>query len=173
VYICAMKIVILQGSPRKEGNTARLAGAFAEGASERHEVEIFDIPEMKIGGCLGCNSCKDSGICAQKDEMQRIYFALNNADMLVLASPVYFYGLSSQLKACIDRLHNPIRDKFHIHKAAILLSGGSSKPQIFDAILREWELCLEYFGIEDAGRVLIGGNTPSGEEMARDLGRKI
>lgn len=168
-----MKIVILQGSPREEGNTAHLARAFTEGAREKHNVEIFDVARMEIGGCKGCNACKEKGICVQKDEMQMIYHSLTEADMLVLASPVYFYGISSQLKAAIDRLHNPIRDTFHIYKAAILLCGGSSKPWIFDGILKQWEICLDYFGIEDAGRILVGGNTENGEEMARNFGREI
>lgn len=168
-----MKIVILQGSPRIDGNTARLAKAFAEGASDKHEVEIFNVAEMQIGGCRGCNLCKEKGICSQRDEMQRIYFSLMNADMLVLASPVYFYGISSQLKAAIDRLHNPIREKFHFNKAAILLCGGSTKPWIFDSILKQWELTINYFGIEDLGRVLVGGELGDGEERARKLGREI
>ena len=89
--------------------------------------------------------------------MQRllIYEKMAVADMLVIASPVYFYGISAQLKAVIDRCHNPIRDTFPIQKMAILLVGAASLPELFDAILTEYQLCLNFFKMEDAGRVLV------------------
>ena len=85
------------------------------------------------------------------------------ADMLVIASPVYFYGLSAQLKAIIDRLHNPIRDTFHIRKMALLLVGAATLPELFDAILTEYNLCLKFFGIEDVGKVLVRGAKAKGD----------
>ena len=105
-----MNILIISGSPRKGGNTELLAEAFAKGAAEHHHVEIVSVRDYKVNPCLGCNACfKTNGICAQKDDMAIIYEMMNQADMLVIASPVYFYGISAQLKAVIDRFHNPIR----------------------------------------------------------------
>ena len=110
-----MNILILFGSPRKGGNTELLAEAFAKGASAQHHVEIVSVRDYKVNPCLGCNACfKANGICAQKDDMTIIYEKMSQADMLVIASPVYFYSISAQLKAIIDRCHNPIRDSFHI-----------------------------------------------------------
>ena len=159
-----MKILIISGSPRKGGNTELLAEAFAKGAAEHHHVEIISVCDVKVNPCLGCNACfKTNGICAQKDDMGMIYEKMNQADMLVIASPVYFYGISAQLKAVIDRFHNPIRDSFHIKKMALLLVGAASLPELFDAILTEYNLCLRFFHIEDAGKVLVRGVKEKGD----------
>ena len=121
-----------------------------------------------------------NGVCAQKDDMTSIYEKMSQADMLVIASPVYFYGISAQLKAIIDRFHNPIRDTFQIKKAALLLVGAASLPELFDAILSEYRLCLKFFDIEDAGNVLVRGVKDKGDiketryiEDAYQLGASI
>ena len=159
-----MNILIISGSPRKGGNTELLAEAFAKGAAAQHHVEIVSVRDVKVNPCLGCNACfKTNGICAQKDDMALIYEKVNQADMLVIASPVYFYGISAQLKAVIDRFHNPIRDSFHINKMALLLVGAASLPELFDAILTEYNLCLNFFNIEDAGKVLVRGVKEKGD----------
>ena len=124
-----MNILIVSASPRKGGNTELLAEAFAQGASAQHHVEIVSVRDVKVNPCLGCNACfvSESNSCAQKDDMPLIYEKMNHADMLVIASPVYFYGISAQLKAVIDRFHNPIRDSFHIKKMALLLVGAARR----------------------------------------------
>ena len=183
-----MNILILSGSPRKGGNTEMLVDAFVKGASAQHHVEIVSVRDYTVNPCLGCNGCfktngrsseshpssledgrvvtdegEANGICAQKDDMSPIYEKMNQADMLVIASPVYFYGISAQLKAVIDRLHNPIRDSFHIKKMALLLVGAATLPELFDAILTEYNLCLNFFNIEDAGKVLVRGVKDKGD----------
>ena len=164
-----MNILILFGSPRKGGNTELLAEAFAKGASAQHHVEIVSVRDYKVNPCLGCNACfKANGICAQKDDMTIIYEKMSQADMLVIASPVYFYSISAQLKAIIDRCHNPIRDSFHIKKMALLLVGAASLPELFDAILTEYNLCLKFFNIEDAGKVLVRGVKGKGDIKGTD-----
>lgn len=121
-------IVILVGSPRKRGNTDMLARAFAEGAQEKHNVKMLRVADMDIAPCIGCNTCfsREDMSCFRKDDMDKVYKALSEADVLVIASPVYFYGISSQIKAAIDRLHTPLRNTFHIKRACLLLCG--SKP---------------------------------------------
>ena len=159
-----MNILILAGSPRKDGNTELLAEAFAKGATAQHHVEMVSVRDYKVNPCLGCNACfKTDGICAQKDDMPMVYEKMRQADMLVIASPVYFYGISAQLKAIIDRFHNPIRDSFHIKKMALLLVGAATLPELFDAILTEYNLCLNFFDIEDAGKVLVRGVKDKGD----------
>lgn len=152
-----MNILILSGSPRKGGNTDLLVEAFVKGASQKHHVEVVSVHDYKVNPCMGCNACfrNESCTCVQKDDMPLIYEKMAVADMLVIASPVYFYGISAQLKAVIDRCHNPIRDTFPIQKMAILLVGAASLPELFDAILTEYQLCLNFFKMEDAGRVLV------------------
>ena len=177
-----MNILVLSGSPRKGGNTELLAEAFAKGATEgQHRVEIVSVRDYKVNPCLGCNACFNTdGVCAQKDDMAAIYEKMSQADMLVIASPVYFYGISAQLKTFIDRLHNPIRDSFPIQKMALLLVGAASLPELFDAILTEYILCLNFFKLEDAGHVLVRKVNNKGDikntdalNEAYSLGRSI
>jgi len=175
-----MNILILSGSPRKGGNTELLVDAFAKGAAKHHHVEIVSVRDVKVNPCLGCNACFKNGICAQKDDMAAIYKKMSQADMLVIASPVYFYSISAQLKAIIDRFHNPIRDSFHIKKMALLLVGAATLPELFDAILTEYNLCLKFFNLEDAGKILVRGVKDKGDvkgtrfiEDAYQLGASI
>ena len=160
-----MNILIINGSPRKGGNTDLLVEAFVKGASQKHHVEVVSVRDYKVNPCMGCNACfmsKDN-TCAQKDDMAMIYEKMAHADMLVIASPVYFYGLSAQLKAVIDRCHNLIRDSFPIKKTALLLVGAATLPELFDSILTQYRLCLNFFKLEDAGRVLVRGVKDKGD----------
>ena len=160
-----MNILILSGSPRRGGNTELLVEAFVKGASQKHHVEVVSVHDYKVNPCMGCNACfkSESNSCVQKDDMPLIYEKMAVADMLVIASPVYFYGLSAQLKAVIDRFHNPIRDTYHIKKTALLLVGAASLPELFDGILAQYQLCLNFFKLEDAGRVLVRGVKDKGD----------
>ena len=160
-----MNILILSGSPRRGGNTELLVEAFVKGASQKHHVEVVSVHDYKVNPCMGCNACfkNENNACIQKDDMSLIYDKMAVADMLVIASPVYFYGLSAQLKAVIDRFHNPIRDTYHIKKTALLLVGAASLPELFDGILAQYQLCLNFFKLEDAGRVLVRGVKDKGD----------
>lgn len=176
------KIVVLVGSPRKGGNTSMLVDSFVQGARQHHEVEIISVSDVKVNPCLGCNACfvGEKHSCVQQDDMGKIYDTLKNVDVLVIASPVYFYGISSQLKAVIDRLHNPIRDTFAIKRLALLAVGAAELPELFDAIKTEYQLVLNFFKLDNAGMVLVRGVNAKGDivgnpalKEAFDLGLKI
>lgn len=122
-----MKILVLNGSPRPNGNTKKMVDAFASGAkSAGHSVTIFDVCKMNIRGCLACEYChkQEHGVCVQKDDMQTIYPVLNETEMLVLASPIYYHNISGQLKCALDRFYAPDKPA-HLNKIAMLLSSGS------------------------------------------------
>ena len=165
-----MNILILSGSPRKGGNTDLLVEAFAKGTSQIHNVEVVYVRDYKVNPCMGCNACfmNNDNTCVQKDDMAIIYEKMAHADMLMVASPVYFYGLSAQLKAVIDRCHNPIRDTFHIKKMALLLVGAATLTELFDSILAQYQLCLNFFKLEDIGRVLVRGVKDKGDIKKAD-----
>ena len=100
--------------------------------------------------------------------------------MVVIASPVYFYGISAELKAIIDRLHTPMRNKFRVKKLALLLVGAATLPELFDAIKLQYQLVLNFFHLEDAGMVLVRGVKDMGDikgrkelEEAYNLGSSI
>lgn len=98
------KVLILSGSPRKGGNSDILCDRFAQGAADSgNDVEKIRVAEKNIGYCRACYACRDTGICAIKDDMAEILEKMIVADVIVLASPVYFYSIDAQLKALIDR----------------------------------------------------------------------
>lgn len=112
--------------------------------------------------------------------MDGIYEKLKVADVVVVASPVYFYGISAELKAVIDRLHTPMRNEFPIKKLALLLVGAAELPELFDAIKLEYQLVLNFFHLEDAGTVLVRGVKDKGDirgntvlKEAYDLGLSV
>lgn len=99
------KVLILSGSPRKGGNSDILCDEFMKGAKESgNEVEKIRVTEKKIDFCTACYYCRTSGgECAAKDDMAEVLQMMIDADVIVLASPVYFYSIDAQLKALIDR----------------------------------------------------------------------
>lgn len=103
--IIGKKVLILSGSPRKGGNSDLLCDEFLRGAREAgHSVEKIRVVEKKVAPCSACYYCRQSGgVCARKDDMAEILQKMIDADVLVLASPVYFYSIDAQLKAVIDR----------------------------------------------------------------------
>ena len=150
-----MNIVILNGSPRPHGNTAAMVAAYQEGAVQAgHQVTVFDVCRMRIAGCLACEHChaKDPRTCVQKDDMQEIYKELKDTQMLVLAAPIYYHGVSGQLKCVIDRFYSalyPTAPK-SLKKAAMFLSSGD--PDMYDGAKFSYEGdFLGYLGLEGCG----------------------
>ena len=135
-----MNILILNGSPRPKGSTRQMIDAFREGAvSAGHTVKIADVCKKKIGGCLACEYChtKGKGECVQKDDMQQIYTLLGDAQMLVIASPIYYHGISGQLKCAIDRFYSaayPVGPS-NLKKVAMILSSGD--PDMYEGALKD------------------------------------
>ena len=164
------KILVLSGSVRRNGNTELLARAFAEGAGKHHEVELLSVADYQVHPCIGCNSCytSEGHRCFQEDDMRLICEKLMQADILVIASPVYFYGLSAQLKAVIDRLHTPLRNEFHIRKLGLLLAGAADLPDMFATIILQYRMILRFFRLEDAGMVLVPGVKDKGDVLSTD-----
>jgi multimeric flavodoxin WrbA len=124
------RIVVLSGSPRKGATTDRLTAAFIEGAKAvGHEVSCFRVADMKIEGCRGCGNCiSERGVCVIKDDMQQILESLKQAEGIVLASPVYYFSITAQLKLAVDRLYSQLRVGMPIKRAALLMTcGGASE----------------------------------------------
>ena len=99
-----MKIVILMGSPNRKGSTSILVDHFVKGTTEAgHACEILDVCHMNIHSCTGCVRCGYEGSCVQKDDVETIRAKLLKCDMVVFATPLYYYGMSAQLKTVVDR----------------------------------------------------------------------
>lgn len=150
-----MKILVLNGSPRPDGNTFAMVSAFAEGAREKgHTVEVVHVCQQRIAGCRACEYCHEKGSgherqCIQQDDMQKVYPLLDEAEMLVLASPIYYHGFSGQLQCAINRIYALDRPK-KLKKAALLMSSGSD--HVYSGAIYEYQNSfLQYLKLEDMG----------------------
>jgi multimeric flavodoxin WrbA len=123
-------------------------------------VDLIPVSSFRVGGCTGCNACFHSHNhqCVQQDDMTgQLYRRLGEADILVLATPLYFYGPSAQLKLVIDRLHNPIRDSFRVKKLALVAVAGNTDPAIFHPLVEMYHTTRNYFRLEDGGVLTVPG----------------
>lgn len=145
-----MKILLLSGSPRKNGNSSAMADAFTAGAeSAGHEVVRFDVASMNIAGCQGCVFChvQGDGQCIQQDDMNEIYPHLMDCDMIVFASAVYYWTLTAQLQAALHRFY-AIGKPPKASKFAMLLSSGSEG--VYDSIEKQMQDSWKFMGVEIA-----------------------
>lgn len=172
-----MKILVLNGSPRTNGNTKQMVSAFAEGAaSAGHQVDIIDVCRKKIAGCLACEYChtKDDRHCVQQDDMQEVYPLLDEAEMIVLASPVYYHSFSGQLQCAINRIYALDKPK-KLKKAALFLSSGSD--EVYGGAVYEYQNSfLDYLKLEDMGVFTAFGKQNGSEELLnrlREFGRTL
>ena len=178
------KIVALNGSPRAKGNTSSLIEAFTRGAAEKgHSVTTFFLDGMNIGGCKSCygGGKNPESPCVQKDDMDKIYPVYRKADVVVLASPLYFWTISGQLKSTFDRLfaiaegnpgyQNPVKD-------CILLMAAEGDE--YEETLAYYNGLLNHLGWNNVGQILARGVAAPGDiagkpelEEARILGASL
>ena len=155
------KIVVLNGSPRGQGNTKALINAFMEGAKAAgHVVTNFDLQRMNINPCLGCGQGGKNidSPCVQKDDMDKIYAAYRDADLVCLASPMYYWAVSGQLKCAFDRLFAVAEcneDLSNPKKEAVLLMAAEGSD--FAEVEYWYDRTLKHLDWIDLGKVLCGG----------------
>lgn len=154
-------ILLLHSSPRKNGNSNALAESFIAGAQAAgHKVQRINIGQADIHPCIACEYCRTHNQqCRFNDAMQEIAAAVLTADCVVMAAPLYFYGLPAQLKAAIDRFYvfgpqYPIRGK----ETALLMTAADTTLSSFDGAVKNYELALiDYLKWQDRGRILVPG----------------
>jgi multimeric flavodoxin WrbA len=183
-----MKIVAVLGSPRPKGNSALMAEAFLEIARERGaDTEVYLLNQMNIKGCQGCGKCKtESQTCVVEDDLKPVYEAVRGADLLVLASPVYFGDLSAQLKCFWDRTYAFANPDFTSRltpgkKSVLLLAQGAPAEEMFNDIHPRYERWLKMFGFGDNFVVRAVGVQGAGEvkdkpevlRQVQELARKL
>ncbi len=179
------KIVILNGSPRRKGNTSALVKAFTEGAeSSGGTVTEFFLDGMDIHGCKGCFGGHSSRECpcVQHDDMDKIYPAVKDCDVIVLATPLYYWTMSGQIRTTLDRLFaleegdgNLLRG--HDRVSALLMA---AEGHGFEDVLTYYDHLMEHLRWKNLGHVLAGGNMDVGDiegkpeiQEAYHLGKSI
>lgn len=149
------QVLIIKGSPRKYGNTSTMADSFAKGASvSGNTIKEIVLKDKTIGDCMACGACqKNKGICVQKDDMLEIYDAMKKADVIVLASPVYFYSWTSLMKRMIDRTFAV--ESILTNKKFYLLSAGAAQEEKYMQTMidsfRHYIGCFRAGGNEEGG----------------------
>lgn len=183
-----MKIVSLLGSPRKQGNTAAMAARFCGRAEELGaEVKTYRLNDLVYRGCQGCMACKTSlDRCVLEDDLTEVLDSIRDADVLVLASPVYFWDVSSQLKGFLDRTYSYLVPGFHSQpiksrlapgkKLVLILAQGNPDENLFSNIYPKFQYFFEMQGFSETHFIrACGVNKPaevqSHEEVMKSADR--
>ncbi|MFA4987078.1 MAG: flavodoxin family protein [Candidatus Brocadiia bacterium] len=184
-----MEILVLNGSPRKNGNTTILVAEFAKGAAEKdHHVTEVRIYDRRISGCIACDGCKkeEATLCVVKDDFQALMEQIHKADCMMLATPVYFGQISGPLKCVLDRFYCFFSKDYSVRvikgKKLLTLTVSGAPEDAFADISDYLKTWLVDFGkMEMMGSVVAGGAGEAGSitadkkamESARELGRKL
>lgn len=175
-----MKIVILESSPNRKGASNTLADAFIRGAKEAgHEIHLMDVAHMNFSPCTGCYQGHDSRKCLLKDEFEQVENVLENTDMIVYVTPVYYYLMTSPMKAAVDRLHC-FSPKLHGKKSLLIATAWRGDDGVMQYLKAWYEGLAEYLEYENKGAVLAKGcgdaetvlNSPYVEE-AYKIGKNL
>lgn len=149
-------VVIISSSPRKGGNSDTMANEFLKGTVEAGNTAVkINIRDMELKFCIGCLSCQRTGKCVLNDGMNELYDAVQHADVLVFATPVYYYGMTGQLKTFLDRL-NPLFSKDNSFKDVyLLMSAAEEEMSAMDGTINGaqcWIDCFDGVAIKDVLR---------------------
>ena len=162
-------ILVILGGGRPRGNTRQLVDAFVKGAVDAgHQTEVVSLNEKQVNGCIGCNACRFGKPCVQKDDFNSLIPAIKNADLIVFASPLYFWTLSSKIKAFIERFYciaeeddaPPLGryEKYPVRDCALLMTSADDYFWTFEQTVSYYNFALvNYIGFHDRGMLLAGG----------------
>ncbi len=161
-----MNILVLTCSGKAGGNTEKLGAAFSQGCTEGgHRAQTIRFSQIEVKPCRGCNACRVSGRCVQRDGMEEIYQAFLECDLLALATPLYFWGPSAQMKLVIDRLYALGRDhpkgyfSYPLKKCVLLATAADSQRHfwVFESLQQYYQRLVAYLRWTDCG-ILLAGN---------------
>lgn len=159
-----MNILVLEGSPNRHGSSNLLADEFIRGAREAgHTVSVIDAAHADLHPCTGCAHCGYEGPCVQKDDMETFRGQILRTEMLVFVTPLYYYGMSAQLKTLVDRFCaiNSSITRRHM-KSALLSAAWNADDWTFEALAAHYRTLVRYLDLDDQGMVLGAGcGTPA------------
>ena len=168
------KIMIVTSSPRKGGNSETLARKFADGAiSAGHAAEVVAVRDVDLKFCTGCMYCQSHDRCVLKDGMNDLYAKFQNADVLVFATPIYYYSVCGQLKTFLDRLNPlyPRENKFS--EVYLLATAAEDEESAMDGAVKDIQGWIDCFdGVELKGVLRGTGVTDKGDIDNTDFPQK-
>ena len=176
-----MKILVITGSPRKNGNSNTLTDNFIKGAQEAgHNVVRFDSAFKNVHPCIACNKCGMNGQCVFKDDFEFIRDNIVDADAVIFATPMYYFGISAQIKAVIDRFY-AINGQIHPpKKSALIMTYADTSSKEAQPIISHYETLLNYLGWSDSGKIIASGvwtegdvNNTEYQKQAYELGKSF
>ena len=162
-------ILVVQDGGRAKGNTAQLVDSFIKGATEAgHTVEKINLNQTEVKGCIGCNACRYGKPCVQKDGFNDLVPKIKAADLIVFASPLLFWTLSSKIKAFIERFYciaeedpaPPLGryERYPIKDAALLMTSADNYFWTYEQVVSYYQFAIiNYIGFQDRGMLLAGG----------------
>lgn len=187
-----MHTLIVLGSPRKNGNSETLAQSVASGILQVPDtsVEFIRLNDLRISPCQGCGGCNKTSICVIEDDMTALYEKVDLCDHLILVSPIYFYGLSAQCKAFVDRFQARWARKYLLgirfrtdeqRQGTLLATAATEGKKVFDGALLTSQIFFDALDLECGESLLVRGVDQRGDmrkqaqtlEQAVTLGRKI
>lgn len=154
-----MNILVIKSSPHKNGSSNILADNFIKGAEESgHSVTVFDAGHSNIHPCIACEACDMSARCVQRDDMDELRKMILASDMLVFVTPLYYFGVSAQLKVVIDRFYS-FNDELTAKrlKSAMIVAATDEKNRTMRDIKSHYETLCRYLAFEDMGQILGSG----------------
>lgn len=177
-----MDILVLQASPNAHGSTAILVDEFCRGAREvGHAVTVVDVTRLDVAPCTGCVACGYEGPCVQHDDMDALRARILATDMLVLATPLYYYGMTAQLKTVVDRFCSANASITGRRlRSALLTVAWNADDWTFEALVAHYHTLVRYLHWRDQGMVLGYGCGTTGmtcaseaPHQAYELGRSL
>ncbi|MHB1314304.1 MAG: flavodoxin family protein [Christensenellales bacterium] len=179
-------ILVLTGSPRKNGNSIKMADAFVKGAhTAGHQTARFDTAFKEIGGCRACRSCWKTGSpCPFADSFSELAPLLEAADVLVFATPIYWFGFPAKMKAAIDKMNAYLSEScprpLKIRESLLLVCGADEGMDIFGGIIATYRLMASYMNWQDRGVLAVQNVKQTGDIehtgallQAEELGRSL
>ena len=179
-------ILVVTGSPRRNGNSDSMADAFIKGAvSAGHEAQKFEAARKAIGGCRACKACWKKGKpCTFSDDFDELSPLLEAADVLVFSTPVYWFGFPAQIKAAIDKMNAYLSEScprpLKIKQSVLLVCGADEGMELFDGITATYKSIARYMNWEDKGILAVPGVSEKGDiaktgalKKAEELGRSL
>lgn len=169
-----MNILVITGSPRTDGNSELLADAFIEGARERfHQVDKFRAGRKNISGCNACERCWSKGKpCVIDDDLDELTPLLENADVVVFVSPLYYFGVTAQIKAVIDRMYAYIskdrRTSLKIKGSVLIMCGGTDDKEDFEGAVATYKKTAHHMRWRDSGGLIVPSVNDRGDVEGTD-----